>query len=90
MALKDLDRACEYIARDSTKFAYLFARRVVAIAEGLPQHPLLGGVVPEYGCEDLRERLFQNHRIVYRVAEGRVEIVAIIHAARQMPPFPPR
>jgi len=88
-ALRDLDNACEYIARDSDKYAYLFAERIIALIERIPENPLWGAVVPEYNQEDLRERLFQNYRIVYRVREGAVEIVSIIHGARLMPPSPP-
>ncbi|NQU23500.1 MAG: type II toxin-antitoxin system RelE/ParE family toxin [Candidatus Nealsonbacteria bacterium] len=87
-ALKDLDNACEYIARDSQKYAYLFAERVVALVESIPRYPLLGAVVPEYAQEDLRERLFQNYRIVYRVASDRIEIVTITHGARLLPALP--
>ena len=90
-ALADLDSACEFIARDSNKYASLFAERIVAMIESIPRHPRLGVVVPEYGLEELRERHFQNYRVVYRVrADGDiVEIAAIVHAARLMPPIPP-
>lgn len=86
-ALTDLDAACEYIARDSVKYAYLFSERIVGLIETIPQHPWLGAVVPEYGREELRERLFQNYRIVYRFRADTVEIAAIVHAARLLPPL---
>ena len=85
-ALADLQAICEYIARDSDRYAKLFAERVVQLTESMPQHPLLGATVPEYGREDLRERRFQNYRIVYRVAPDRIEIVTISHAARLLRP----
>ena len=83
--LQDLDGICEFIARDSKQYAYLFAERIVALAESLLKQPLLGAVVPEYRREELRERLFQNYRLVYRVVPGRIEIVAIVHGARRLP-----
>jgi toxin ParE1/3/4 len=88
-ALADLDAACEFIARDSPRYASLFAERIVATIETIPHHPWLGAVVPEYRMEELRERLFQNYRIVYRLRGDVVQIAAIIHAARLMPPAPP-
>ncbi len=87
-ALNDLDSACEFIARDSERYAYLFAERIVALIERIPQNPLLGAVVAEYNREDLRERLFQNYRIVYRLSSDRVEVVSITHGARLLPPLP--
>jgi plasmid stabilization system protein ParE len=87
-ALTDLNAACEFIARDSSRYAHLFAERIAATIETIPSHPWLGAVVPEYGQEQLRERHFQNYRIVYRVGENAAEIVAIVHAARLLPPKP--
>ena len=88
-ALADLDSACEFIARDSLRYAHLFAERMVAMVEKISQHPHLGAVVPEYGREELRERHFQNYRIVYRVQADIVQIAAIVHAARLLPADPP-
>jgi toxin ParE1/3/4 len=88
-ALADLDAACEFIARDSPRYASVFAERIVALIRTIPQQPRLGAVVPEYRMEDLRERLFHNFRIVYRLRGDVVQITAIIHAARLMPPLPP-
>lgn len=88
-ALDDLDATCEYIARDSKRYAASFAERVIELAESIPAHPLLGAIVPEYQQEDLRERLFQNYRIIYRVRPDVVEIVTIVHGARLLPDSPP-
>lgn len=55
--------------------------RVVDATERLAYFPLLGRIVPEWGREDLREILFQNHRIVYRVAGNEVRIYLVIHGA---------
>jgi plasmid stabilization system protein ParE len=45
-ALADLRGICDYIARDSERYASLFAERIVALVESIPEHPLLGAVVP--------------------------------------------
>lgn len=88
-AVEDLDAACAFIARDSDKYAYLFAERIIALIEAMPANPLAGAIVPEYDRADLRERLFQNYRIVYRMHKDAVEIVAIVHGARLLPPLLP-
>lgn len=89
-ALNDLEGILEFIARDSDRYAEVFAERVLALVESIPKHPLLGAVVAEYQQEDLRERLFQNYRIVYRVSNDRVAVVTIVHGARLLPRTPPR
>jgi toxin ParE1/3/4 len=88
-ARDDLQSICAYIARDSDRYARLFADRVIALVESIPAHPLLGAVVPEYGQEELRERHLQNYRIVYRVRKDVVQIVTIAHGARLLPRVPP-
>ena len=86
-AFEDLEGICSFIAKDSDRYAYLFAEGVISVIESIPVNPLWGAVVPEYNREELRERHFQNHRIVYRVRPDRIEIVTIVHAARQLPPL---
>jgi toxin ParE1/3/4 len=83
--LQDVDNACEYIANESPQYAYLFAERLVLFIKTMADQPLLGAIVPEYGRVDLRERLFQNYRVVYRVSDERIELVTLIHAARLFP-----
>ena len=88
--LQDLDNACDYIARESPRYAYLFAQRIVHFIESIATQPQLGAVVAEYDDQNLRERLYQNYRIIYRISENQVELVTLIHAARLPPPNLPR
>ena len=52
------------------------------MVESIPSNPKLARIVPEYGDPDLRERIYQGYRIVYRLKEDAIEIVAICHGAR--------
>ena len=81
-AATDLEEICSYIALDSEHYARLFAQRIVTLIENIPDFPKAGRVVPEYQQDDLRERIFQNYRIVYRIKREAIEIVAIVHEAR--------
>ncbi len=83
-AASNFEEVCDYIARDSTYYAALFARRVNQIIKTIPQFPEAGRVVPEYGDENLREKIYENYRIVYRLKEEFVEIVAICHGAKRL------
>lgn len=81
-AVYNLEEICNYIARDSEHYARLFAKRVISIIKGIPQFPKAGRIVPEYKDENLREKIYQNYRIVYRLKYDVVEIVAICHGAK--------
>lgn len=86
-ALADLDGICEHIALDSKEYAAVFAQDIITLIEELERHPRIGRVVPEYREENLRERLHQNYRVVYELIASRVEVVAIVHGARDFKHF---
>ena len=88
-AAGDLEEICEHIEKDSEYYSRIFARQIVALIETIPDFPEAGKIVPEYQREDLRERLFQNYRIVYRLKPDSIEIAAIIHGARLLPEIQP-
>ncbi len=81
-ALASFGEICNHIAVDSEYYAKLFASKIFSIVEGIPLFPKMGRVVPEYGDTNLREKLYQNYRIVYRIKKDIIEIVAITHGAR--------
>ena len=74
-AAQDLEDICEYIGRTSERYAQVFAQRVVALVESIPQHPRAGSIVPESDREDIRERLFHNYRIICRLIGEDVQVV---------------
>jgi plasmid stabilization system protein ParE len=83
-AALNLEEICRYIARDSEYYATVFAKKVVAVVKSIPQFPKAGRVVPEYGDENLREKIFKNYRVVYRIKGELIEIVAICHGAKPL------
>ncbi len=84
-AVEDVEAIQSYIARDSPYYAALLAERIVESVERLKEFPRSGRVVPEVGQETYREVIFDTYRIVYRLANERVEILAVVHAARLLP-----
>lgn len=83
-AVADLDEICEYIARDSPQYASIFAHKVVAILESMATERLPGSMVPEFGREDIRERLLHSYRIIVRLKRDTVEVLRIFHGARRL------
>jgi len=81
-AAHQLEAIVEYIAQDSERYASIFARKLLQTVRSIPIYPVAGRVVPEYGDQNLREKIHQGYRIVYRLTPHAVEIVAICHGAR--------
>jgi toxin ParE1/3/4 len=61
--------------------------RITNKSKSLGRHPRIGHVVPEYHSESIRQILEGNYRIIYRTLPDRVEILAVIHGARELPPL---
>ena len=81
-AREDLRAIRAHIARDAPATATAYVRKIRASVERLRQFPFSGEVVPELGREDLREVLQGNYRLIYRVSEMRIDILAVYHGSR--------
>src|SRR5882672_7630406 len=88
-AVEDLRELHAYIARDSEMYASGFVERIILSAERLVDHPKFGRVVPETNDENVRELLFQRYRIIYRVTNDCIEMLSVIHGARDLGGFKP-
>ena len=56
----------------------------MAIIKNISQFPFSGRIVPEYNNPNLREKIYQNYRIVYRIKNDAIEIIVIVHGMRQL------
>jgi len=83
-AIESLRNLHSYIAKDSEIYASSFVHRIVLSVEKLTNFPRLGRVVPEADEETIRELLYQNYRIIYRIKSELVEILTVIHGRRDV------
>ncbi|MFH1674346.1 MAG: type II toxin-antitoxin system RelE/ParE family toxin [Pseudomonadota bacterium] len=81
-ASEDLESIAEYIARDSEFYARAVVSKILEASQNIRGFPLLGRIVPETGDEKIRERFIYSYRLVYRIEEKRILIVAVIHGRR--------
>ena len=86
-ATADLDSIVQHIFRDSEFYAATVARELVVAARSLTTFSERGRMVPEYEDPAIREITVRRYRLIYRVGSDRVEVVRIIHGARQLPPI---
>lgn len=85
-AVRNLKHVFDYIAVDSKIYANHFTKRIIKASEKLKYFPFMGREVPDFADQQLREVLFQNYRIVYRISGDVkiVEIIAVVHASRDL------
>ena len=86
-AVEDIDAIAAYIGRDSPWYARAVASKIVETAESIPDYPELGRMVPEIDDSAIRERLVHRYRVIYRLDEARVLIVAVIHGRQDFGSF---
>jgi plasmid stabilization system protein ParE len=88
-AKRELRAVHDYVAQNSPRYAQGLVDRITRKTEQLAQFPQFGPEVPEYEDESIRELLEHPYRIIYRVRQDRVEILSVVHGARQLPPDVP-
>jgi toxin ParE1/3/4 len=81
-SMEDIEAIAEYIARDSTHYAGMFAVKVFDAVERLELFPESGRIVPELNRKEIKEVILGNYRIIYRIKRDIVEILTVYHSAR--------
>ncbi|MBF0565366.1 MAG: type II toxin-antitoxin system RelE/ParE family toxin [Nitrospirae bacterium] len=81
-SISDLKEICRFIASDSPYYAALLRDRIFEMAEHLEVFPEMGRRVPESDDTSVRELIYKSYRIIYRISEDYLEIIAIVHSSR--------
>ena len=81
-AAEDLESIAKYISRDSEFYARSVVSKILAVSRKIPEQPLIGRVVPEINEKEIREQFVYSYRLVYRIKNSSITIVAIIHGKR--------
>ena len=76
----------EYTAQNSEIYADRLMDRLTRRSEQIGRLPRSGRMVPEYKREDLREVIERPYRIIYRIKEEQIDVLAVVHSAQQLPP----
>ena len=83
-----IDRAseiAEYISLDNPTAATKWVERVFEKVKTLSSSPEIGRKVPETNRKEIRELIFGNYRIIYRIEKSKVSILTIRHSKQILP-----
>jgi toxin ParE1/3/4 len=83
-----IDRASEiaqYIAQDNPDAAESWINSVFEKVEHLKDFPESGRIVPETDNMTIRELIYGNYRIIYRVEEKRLSVLTVRHGKQVLP-----
>ena len=67
IASDDYDSIIKYYEKTAPKFAQNLAKKIMYIIDNLIQFPKMGRMVPELENEEIREIIYRNFRIIYRL-----------------------
>jgi plasmid stabilization system protein ParE len=81
-ALRQLEAIHAFVAQHSPQYATRILERLLERAESLERFPLLGARAYEFDDEGVRELLETPYRLLYEVTGDRVEVLAVVHSAR--------
>lgn len=85
MAYRRLEAIYEYIEEDSPKNASLWVEKVLKKVASIKDFPKAGRAVPELSNAHVREIIFENYRIIYRIKNKHVFIMTVRHLKQILP-----
>ena len=83
-AVRNLDGIYRYISIDSPFYAKMTVQKINSAVSNLEKLPQIGRIVPEYDDESIRELIVQKYRIMYRIQEIDIQIIAIMHSSQNI------
>lgn len=81
-AVDQLVNIYEYIALNSPIYAKQMVDKITRRSAQISDQPFSGRKVPEYRAEDIRELIEKPYRIIYRIKQDQIDVLAVIHGAR--------
>ncbi len=58
--------------------------QIILHNEALLEFPRRGRIVPEFNKDDVRELIFHNYRLVYKVENENIYVVSVAHGSMDL------
>jgi toxin ParE1/3/4 len=85
LAVDRFSEIAGYIAQDNPAAAESWIHAVFKKVENLKAFPESGRIVPETGNKAIRELIYGNYRIIYRLEEKRLSVLTVRHGKQVLP-----
>ncbi len=84
-AESQLNNIFNYIAADSTLYAYRTVNKIIDITQTIAENPKIGRKVPEFNRTDIREMFVYSYRVINQLQDDNIHILIVIHGSRLLP-----
>jgi plasmid stabilization system protein ParE len=85
LAVARTSEIAEYITIDNPSAAIAWVEKVFEKVDLLKLSPEMGREVPEISRKEIREIIFGNYRIIYRIEKTKISILTIRHGKQILP-----
>jgi toxin ParE1/3/4 len=85
LAVDRVAEIAEYIAMDNPDAAENWVNAVFRKMKELQDFPESGRIVPETDNKSIREMIYGNYRIIYRVEEKTISVLTVHHGKQVLP-----
>jgi plasmid stabilization system protein ParE len=90
VALRRVEEIADHMSGDRPGAAADWVAGLFDLVGRLPTFPNRGRIVPELGQSSIRELIYGDHRVVYKVEASRIGILTVRHGRRQFEVSEPR
>jgi addiction module RelE/StbE family toxin len=85
LAVDRVSEIAKYIAQDNPTAAENWINTVFAKVEQLKSFHKSGRMVPEINNQKIRELIYNNYRIIYRIEDKQLSILTVRHGKQILP-----
>ncbi|MBP7528741.1 MAG: type II toxin-antitoxin system RelE/ParE family toxin [Syntrophorhabdaceae bacterium] len=85
LAVERVTEIAQYIARDNPAAAEVWVNTIFSKVGDLKAFPQSGRLVPETNNHNIRDLIYGNYRIVYRIEKKRISILTVRHGKQMLP-----
>jgi len=85
LAVERVTEIAQYIARDNPAAAEVWVNTIFSKVGDLKAFPRSGRLVPETNNHNIRDLIYGNYRIVYRIEKKRISILTVRHGKQMLP-----
>lgn len=85
LALERVNEIADYLAENSVEAARVWLMDIFGAVDRLKEFPESGRLVPEVKRPNVRELIFKNYRVIYRVERKQVSILTVRHSKQRLP-----
>jgi len=85
LAIDRTTEIAEYITQDNPSAARIWVETLFDKVQILKSSPKSGRVVPESHREDIRELIYGNYRIIYRVDKNIISVLTVRYGKQILP-----